>query len=66
MPSCSTMKLGLPLGERRGVGAFVWIAGTLMGVLFLVTRWCERGASITRRGAVGSVVVVTGGALATL
>jgi hypothetical protein len=34
-PSSSTMKYGLSLGERRGVGASVWMAGTYMGVLFL-------------------------------
>ena len=42
------------------------MVGTPLRVLFLVTRWCDLGAFITLRGAVGYVVVVTGGAVTAL
>ena len=63
---CSALKCELPLGDCLSVGLPVWIVGTSLGVIFIVTYWCDIGASNILRDAVKSAVVVTGSAMTTL
>ena len=57
---------GLRWGDFRALIAGRSIANMVPGMLCLVVQWCVRGAVWTIVGAVGFVVVVTGGAGPTL
>ena len=54
------------LGDCLGLFVGAMMGGTVPGLLFLVSRIWVRGFSCNKRGAVGFVVVVMSGALATL